>query len=167
MSCKRYYEQDNCPWYPTDCYHCEHSYSYVEDEMEETYFLRIKGVQNQVIEMSMDKFDESLEALQHQVGGLIEHYIIDEKLNSRWIDMWIDEESKLKGLKPTFLLYHNGELYDYIGGPCVFTKYDEEGNTYGLNDDEMTAVRDFLYHLPCYQYELRDGSKGFALVVER
>lgn len=137
----------------------------VEDK---TYFLKVKEVrQNGVIEMSMEEFDPSLKALQNQVGGFIEHYIIDEALNQRRIDMWIDEEGKMKNLRPTFLLMHDGEMYDYISGPCVFTKYDSEGETYGLTDEDMEAVREFLYHTPCAEYTTRDGSKGYALVVER
>ena len=34
MSCKKYNEQDNCPYYPTDCYNCECSYSYTRTDEE-------------------------------------------------------------------------------------------------------------------------------------
>lgn len=134
--------------------------------MSQTYFLRIKSVGPGVIDMSMDSFSEELKALQNQVGGTIEHFYLHEYLTKRSIDMWIDDEGKLKNLKPSILLFHDGKMIDYISGNCVFTRFDDEGNTYGLTDDDMRDVREFLYRLPIAEYECRDGSKGFALVVE-
>lgn len=134
---------------------------------EKTYFLKVKEVLfGGVIEMQMSEFSEELGALQEQVGGTIEHFIIDEKLNNRYIDMWIDDEGKLKNLMPTVLLMRNGEMLDYIAGPCVFTKYDDEGYTWGLHEEDMEAVRQFLYQLPVAQYTTIDGRYGYALVVD-
>lgn len=134
---------------------------------EKTYFLTVKEVHDGgVIELKMSEFSEELKALQEQVGGTIEHFIIDEKLNEKYIDMWIDDEGKLKNLKPTMLLMRNGEMVDYISGPCVFTKYDDDGYTWGLHDEDMEDVRQFLYKLPIAEYKTQDNRTGYALVVD-
>ena len=133
---------------------------------EKTYFLTLKQVcTDSLLELKMEVFSEELSALQKQVGGTIEHFYIDEELTNNHIDMWIDDEGKLKNLKPTMLLYHDGRLVDYISGPCVFTRYDSDGITYGLRDEDMEKVRQFLYRCPTAHYETRDHQKGFALVV--
>lgn len=135
--------------------------------MAKTYFFKVKGITMPgVIDCSIDEFNEELKALQNQVGGSIEHFYIHESLTRRGIDMWIDDEGKLKNLKPSILLMHQGQKIDYISGPCVFTRYDEEGYTWGLTDDDVKVVREFLYHLPMAEYECQDGSKGYALVVD-
>lgn len=135
--------------------------------MANTYFLRLNEMSYPgVLDMSLTPFNEELKALQEQVGGTIEHFYLHDSFTKRYIDVWIDDEGKLKNLKPSILLYHDGEMIDYISGPCVFTRFDNEGYTWGLLEDDMNFIREFLYHLPIAEYETRDGSKGYALVVE-
>ena len=113
-------------------------------------------------------FDPGLKYLQNLVGGYLEHYIIDEGLNELYIDMWIDEEGKLKdGLIPTFALCHDGQLIDVIFGNCVFSKYNREGETLGLNEDEVVTVLKYLEDLPIVGLLKKDGSTDPCLAVDR
>jgi len=112
-------------------------------------------------------FDPELKYLQNLVGGYIEHYIIDEGLNNQFIDMWIDEEGKLKdGLQPSFALCRDGQLYDVIFGNCVFSKYNREGETLGLDQDEVVVVLKYLEELPIVGLLKKDGSTVPCLAVD-
>jgi len=113
-------------------------------------------------------FDDELSYLQGLVGGYIEHYIISDELDYKFIDMWIDEEGKLKdGLTPTFALLHDHDLYDVIFGNCVFSKYDLDGNTLGLTPDEVSQVIKFLNDCDVVGLIKKDGSTVPALAVNK
>lgn len=112
-------------------------------------------------------FDPELKYLQNLVGGYIEHFIISQDLNELHIDMWIDDEGKLKqGLKPTFALLVNGEFHDYISGNCVFSKYTDEGETVGLSQDEVLIVIRWLTDQPVVGLMKRDGSSVPVIAVD-
>lgn len=144
--------------------------------MTETYFLTLKSVpmsnKGKIFAYThfpyVEPFNESLKALQEQVGGLLEHFIINEGLNQLYIDMWIDDEGKLKGHKPTFLLCDDdGNPVDSIVGNCVFTKYDTDGNTYGLTQDDINEVMAWLGTLPFAPVRKNDdGSLDYAFIVK-
>lgn len=135
-----------------------------------TWFMILKGIEPEygAINLQMETFDDSLEALQKLVDGSIEHYVIDEDLNDNYIDMWINEEGKFRDdFKPMFGLFYDGKPYDVIVGPCVFTMYDREGNTHGLTDDAMRRVREFLYRCPMVELVTSDGKKFPCLRVDK
>ena len=90
-------------------------------------------------------FNDELKYLQGLVDGHLEHYVIDDNLDKLYIDMWINDEGKLRDdFKPTIALTHEGKLYDVIMGPCVFSKYNDDGETLGLSLDEMNIVIDWI-----------------------
>lgn len=137
---------------------------------ESKAFVIYKGIDEKTMKRQVEvrPFDDELAYLQGLVGGFIEHYIIDDKLDRQMIDMWIDEEGKLKdGLVPTFALLHEGQLYDVIFGNCVFSKYDLEGNTLGLDPDEVSRVIGFLNDCDVVGLIKRDGSTVPSLSVDR
>lgn len=125
--------------------------------MKETYFLTLRSIaeenKGRIVAYThfpyIEPFSEALEALQKQVGGHIESFYI-EALEKHHIDMWIDEEGKLKdGLKPTFVIMDRDDnLIDFIVGNCVFTRFDDEGNTYGLDREDIDIVFKWLGSLP-------------------
>lgn len=132
-------------------------------------FVVYKGIDEDVKNRHIEvvPFDEKLEYLQGLVGGLIEHFIIDRDLDRLHIDMWIDDEGKLKeGLKPTFALLHDGKLYDYILGNCVFSKYTDQGETLGLSPDEVGIVTRWLHDQQVVGLVKRDGSSVPVLAVD-
>lgn len=112
-------------------------------------------------------FNEELHYLQSLVGGLIEHYIIDEELNELHIDMWIDDEGKMKGLPPTIALLHEGELVDVIVGNCVFSKYNSEGETLGLDAHEVGIVDRWIREQKVVGLQMKDGKTISVLAVDR
>lgn len=83
--------------------------------------------------------------LQGLVGGLIEHYNLSAELESNNIDCWICDTGKLDGLEPTFnLLDKHGNILDRIVGPVVFTSFDREGHTFGLDVEQQKIVTEWL-----------------------
>jgi len=121
-----------------------------------------------MLEIQNKPFDERLEVLQELVDGCIEHYVIDEGLNDYYIDMWINDEGKFReDFRPMFALMHNGELYDVIVGPCVFTMYDNEGYTHGLTSDAYKRVLKFLYECPSCTLSTKDGKSYTCLMVSK
>lgn len=140
----------------------------MEQQLKNTAFVVYKGI-DQVKkrrQIEVVPFDPELKYLQKLVGGYIEHFIIDEGLNQFHIDMWIDEEGKFKeGLTPSFALMHDGQLYDVIFGNCVFSKYDGQGETFGLSLDEVNIVIKYLMDRDVVGLIKKDGSTVPALAV--
>lgn len=111
-------------------------------------------------------FKDDLHYLQELVGGYLEHFTIDEDLDRLHIDMWIDEEGKLKSDKvPTIALTHEGHLYDVIMGNCVFSKYDDTGETLGLSLDEMNLVIGWLHDHDIVQLVSKDGRTDIPVLA--
>lgn len=128
----------------------------------------VNEVDNKIVSVSKAKpFEDTLEYLQNLVGGYIEHFVIDEELNNQHIDMWINEDGKMQKLKPTFALEYDGKLIDIIVGNCVFTKYDDEGNTLGLTIQETQIVSNWLASLPVGTLIDKNGKSVHVLVVGR
>lgn len=122
-------------------------------------------------ELEFAEFKDDLHYLQKLVGGHLEHYIISEELQRQRIDMWIDEEGKLKNptAPVTFALFdRDGEyLIDYIIGNCVFSKFDDEGNTLGLTVPETKRIYDWLTRLEIVRMkDTHTGNEYLAYKVD-
>lgn len=118
-------------------------------------------------QLTVVPFNDKLEYLQSLVGGLIEHYVIDRDLDAQHIDMWIDDEGKFKSdYKPTIALLYNGELYDVIMGNCVFSKYNSEGETLGLNVDEVSVVDRWIRAQKVVGLTMKDGCTVPCIAVD-
>ena len=71
-------------------------------------------------------------------GGYMEH--INLQVDGVWLDIWLDEEGKLKGL-PVNLAVPG----DALVGPIVITgPADDEGRTIGLSPEEEAAARNLF-----------------------
>lgn len=86
----------------------------------------------------------SYEMLREAVGGWIECVRIRHD-----IDMWLNEEGKLNGLErnnfATALFWDAfGFMSDIIVGNVIFTSSNEEGETIGLNLEQVTYLREWL-----------------------
>lgn len=80
----------------------------------------------------------TLEYMQEVVGGLIEMPYLSYALNSKRIDIVINEEGKLEGLDVNMLLLGDGiEVLDILVGDILFVANDGEGRTIGLNDNQI------------------------------
>lgn len=95
-----------------------------------------------------EEFENSLESLQKVVGGYIEVVTLrgyhDE---DRRITMWLNEEGKLSNLPPNIAMVRrsNQQLADVIVGNAIITSTDSEGETVGLNDEEIEFIKGVLH----------------------
>lgn len=88
-----------------------------------------------------------LEALQEIVGGYIEIPYLGDKFLNNGIDVIINEEGKLiDGLKAEIAIVDEkrGNVLDIVYGNCIFASHDEEGETIGLNEEQIKVVTEEL-----------------------
>lgn len=89
----------------------------------------------------------SLEELQSIVGGYIEFPFLGNRFKDNAIDVIINEEGKfIEGLKPEIAMVDGKtkSVLDVVYGNCIFASHDEEGNTIGLNDEQIKIVMEEL-----------------------
>lgn len=60
------------------------------------------------------------------------------------IDIWLDEEGKLKGFAPTLGLSENGEMFDFAVGPVVFTRCNDDGETIPLQETDIPLIEKYV-----------------------
>ena len=107
--------------------------------MEDFKIMTFDGTSTEVRHLQED--EDAYEVSRDFIGGYLELVAMPD-LNEHDIDMFCDEEGKLKGLKPTIILV-NGRMYlDTIVGNVVFSKHDDEGNTISLDDEDIKLIRD-------------------------
>jgi hypothetical protein len=93
------------------------------------------------------EIENSLEALQSEVGGYIEIPFLSEKMHNQNIDMIINEEGKMiDGLSAEIAVVNNGKIVDVVFGNIVFASTDDEGDTIGLTDEQIEFVKEELKH---------------------
>ena len=87
--------------------------------------------------------------LKETVDGFIEHVSL-AKLDKKNIDLWINEEGKLRGdYNPVFALTYDGKIIDFIfGGDVVFLKYNDDGESLPLGDDDIDYITDLIDNAP-------------------
>ena len=89
----------------------------------------------------------SLEELQSIVGGYIEFPFLGNRFRDNAIDVIINEEGKfIEGLKPEIAMVdrETKSILDIVYGNCIFASHDEEGNTIGLNDEQIKIIMEEL-----------------------
>lgn len=93
----------------------------------------------------VEKIMDDLKTLQGIVGGYIEIPYISEQLANKGIDIIINEEGKLEGLKPSFVVVgKGGEVIDVICGNVIFTSHDKKGNQQGLTKSQFIYLLDVV-----------------------
>lgn len=98
-------------------------------------------------ELTKREIGNKLEDLQEIVGGYIEIPFLSETLYEKGIDIIINEEGKLiDGMRPEIAVVSNldGRTLDIVFGNCIFASHDDEGNTVGLNDEQIAVVTEKL-----------------------
>ena len=106
--------------------------------------LRYTTVFPSVLEYDLDQ--DTLPVLQEAVEGYIDHMSWVPELNERYIDMWINDEGKLENKSPC-LIFKNartGELIDVVVGNIVISRFNTEGETLSLTDDDIEFVFKWL-----------------------
>lgn len=115
-------------------------------------------------ELTRKPFSDELRALQSLVNGHIEHLTFDG-LTEHYIDAWINEEGKLMNLHASMAIVHDDTLIDQIVGPIVFTRFDDEGYTYGLTDFDLVTIQNWLNRMTWTScYDLDTGHSWFIPV---
>lgn len=98
-------------------------------------------------ELEVKEIENSLENLQKIVGGYIEMPYISKVFIQNGIDMVINEEGKyMDDLEPQIAILGkvNNQILDLIYGNCIFVSHDDNGETIGLNDEQIKVVMEEL-----------------------
>lgn len=77
-----------------------------------------------------------LETWQGIVDGYIETFPLTDD-----IIVILNEEGKLRGLKPNFAIHCFGGGFEMIVGDVAFISYDNEGNFASLTDDHIQYLK--------------------------
>lgn len=102
------------------------------------------------LELKEKEIDNSLKALQNEVGGYIEIPSFSRKLSENNIDMIINEEGKINRLQPQLAIYQDNKIVDVICGNVIFASANEDGKTIGLADEQIEVVKEVLkYDVIC------------------
>ena len=91
--------------------------------------------------------DDTLEALQKIVGGYIEIPFLSKVFKENDIDIIINDEGKyIEGLAPEIAVVgkNTNTILDIVYGSCVFVSHDAQGNTVGLNNEQIEVVTEEL-----------------------
>ena len=98
-------------------------------------------------ELKEQEIGNGLEHLQKIVGGYIEIPFLGDTFRNNGIDVIINEEGKLiDGLKAEIAIVNEkqGNILDIVYGNCIFASHDDEGETVGLNDEQIQIVMEEL-----------------------
>ena len=90
-----------------------------------------------------------LSDLQSIVGGHIEAHPFPPDLsaddeNQSGITIIMNKEGKLEGLDVTMKLVHEWKTYDVTCGSIIFCSVDDEGETIGLTDEQVSKALEYL-----------------------
>lgn len=79
-------------------------------------------------------------------GGYLEHIQYNRRLVENKIDMWCDEEGKLKELAPEIVVFERetNKIVEVLVGPIVFTGSDGYGNSLPLTDAQIAIIKEEL-----------------------
>lgn len=97
--------------------------------------------------LEVKEIENTLEELQKIVGGYIEIPLLGGVFKKHNIDTIINEEGKyIEDLKPEIALIdsNTNKILDVVYGNCIFVSHDEEGNTIGLNEEQVKVVMEEL-----------------------
>lgn len=79
-----------------------------------------------------------LEHLQHEVHGHVE-CVAGENLGLPGIDLWVNDEGAVNGMPYAFTVMMNRQPVPLFGD-IVFARHDDEGDTIGLNDEDIRTI---------------------------
>jgi len=116
------------------------------------YKIRKKGIKVKVYGFKNGKqgimeIENTLEAEQSFVGGLIDLYAITDNL-----DIVLNDEGLINGLEPRAVVLGEGtdeakkqrKIKEIIHGDCFVCRHDEEGNFLSIREEDVETVRYFV-----------------------
>lgn len=92
--------------------------------------------------MCFHEIENTLEAEQKFVGGLIEAVAITEE-----IDLICNEEFLLQGLEPRVVIDWGECLPTVICGDCFICRHNEHGEFESIRDEDMEVITEKVIHL--------------------
>lgn len=111
------------------------------------------------VKLELPNGPNTLDALQEQVGGLIEIPHIVKDFNELGIDMVINEEALLLGLEPTLAILRGHKIVEVICGPILFVSHDEQGNTVSLNNNQSKYLMETVFKAQVVGIQMGDEIK--------
>lgn len=116
------------------------------------YKIRKKGIKVKVYgfkngKQGIMKIENTLEAEQAFVGGLIDVYALTDNL-----DIVLNDEGLINGLEPRAVVLGEGtdeakkqrKIKEIIHGDCFVCRHDEEGNFLSIREEDVETVRYFV-----------------------
>lgn len=92
---------------------------------------------------TINECDENvLKHLQHEVNGYIE-CIPGENIGLPGIDLWVNDEGAVNGLPYAFSIAMSHRPVPLFGN-VVFARHNGEGDTIGLNDEDIDTISEML-----------------------
>lgn len=105
--------------------------------------LKLNAETLQLEEIKVNNNIVTYEELHNAIGGYFEHINFNENFINNRIDIWVDEEGKLKDLKPSIALINQGnQIVDVLAGDVIFTSTDGLGNTLSLHDNQIKIIKE-------------------------
>lgn len=116
--------------------------------------LKLDAKTSTLTEIEVEKV--GYEEIHNGVNGYIERYIPNKEFSDNHIDIWIDEEGKLKGLQPNIaVLGENNEIIEMLVGDAIFTSLNEEtGESLPLTEEQIQIIeRSLIKRIMCNKGE--------------
>lgn len=107
--------------------------------------MRVYGFKND--EQGRMELENTLEAEQAFVGGLIDVYAITDNL-----DIVLNDEGLINGLKPRVVVLGEDtdkakkqrKIKEIIHGDCFVCRHDDEGNFLSIEDGDVKTIKHFV-----------------------
>lgn len=116
------------------------------------YKMRKKGIKVEVYafkntQQGIEEIENSLEAEQAFVGGLIDVYVITNNL-----DIILSDEGLINGLESRVVVLGENtdrakkqrKIKEIIHGDCFVCRYDDEGNFLSIEDGDVKTIKHFV-----------------------
>lgn len=97
-------------------------------------------------EIIKKEIGDNLVDLQKEVEGLIDIPYFGEDLESKKINIVINDEGKINMLNPSIVVMDKSghRMLDVIAGNAIFIGYNEEGDSISLDDKQCDYIEEIL-----------------------
>ena len=111
--------------------------------------MKIKALVVSKGELQEKEMENTLESLQEIVAGYIESPYISNIFRENDIDIIINEEGKILTLQEEIAVIDKEKaiVIDVLCGNCIFVSHNEQGETIGLNDEQIKIIKKELNYV--------------------
>lgn len=85
--------------------------------------------------------------------------IVERKIGKKWFDIVCDDEGLLKERPKISAINDMGEVM--LVGNLMFCKHDDEGDTVGLTDEEITHIQKYIQKISTTAFP-----KGYMMLTQ-